>query len=178
MQIFASNKPKSKHSGFTLLELMITLGIVGILVAIGVPAMSDVIQRAQVRSEAQKYVGVLSLARSTAISENQAVTIDFGGPGANGLRNVDVFSDTDGNQAFSGDDEYITQLELEQSSLNVVIQSPPGSAGAAAASVSFDPNGRLIGTAIRIDIENGNQNLGRLIDVNLIGRATVSEKTF
>lgn len=165
-----------KQSGFTLLELLVALGMIGILVAIGVPAMSDWSQRAQVRSEAQRYVGILNLARSTAIETNQVVSIDST-TNADGGLDMDVFSDADGagNQAYNGGggDQYIRRVVGEATSLNIVI------APAGVDVISFDQNGRLMGgQVVQIDIENDNANLGRVIDVNLSGRSTVSEKTF
>ena len=44
--------------------------------------------------------------------------------------------------------------------------------------ISFDGDGRLMSAAIQIDISNDNANLGRLIDINPVGRTFVSEKVF
>ena len=174
MRKVASGQKGRNQKGFTLLELLVTIAIIGIVLAIGTPAVSVWLQRAQIQSETQKYLGTLSLARSTAISNNQAITISFTGPDADRRRFIDVFTDTDDNQTFSGTDVFITQLEVEPTSLDISIESPIGTAVTA---ISFDANGRLIGQPAQIDIENDNQDFGRLIDINPVGRAAVSEKT-
>lgn len=43
---------KNKHQGFTLIELMITVAVIGILVAIGLPAYNDSVRKAN-RSDAE-----------------------------------------------------------------------------------------------------------------------------
>lgn len=165
----------TKNKGFTLLELLVTIGMVGILLMIGVPAMSDWSQRSQVRSETQKYVGILTLARSTALSNNQVVTVAIADADADGSVDIDIFSDDggEGNEAFAGGaDEYVRRFEGEATNLIVTLTPDVDF-------ISFDGNGRLMGgAALQIDVQNDNANLGRIIDINLLGRPTVSEKVF
>lgn len=175
MRKVASGQKGRNQKGFTLLELLVTITIIGIVVAIGTPAVSSWSQRAQVQSETQKYVGVLSLARSTAISNNQVITIAFAAPDADGSIDVDVFSDSSGagNTAFAGgNDVYIRRLEGEASSIAINLMPQVNF-------VSFDANGRLMGgQAIQISITNDNADVGRLININPVGRAAVSEIVF
>ena len=173
MQKSVSHQAGCKQTGFTLLELMVTIGIIGILVGIGVPSISDWIQRSQVRAETQKYVGILSLARSTAITNNQVITVEFAAPDADGSIDIDIFSDDDGagNEAFAAGDVYIRQFEGEATTLVTAVMPDVDF-------ISFDGDGRLMSAAIQIDISNDNANLGRLIDINPVGRTFVSGKVF
>lgn len=156
--------------GFTMLELMVTLVIIAILVALGVPAVSDWTQRAQVRSETQRYVGILSLARSTAITQNQIVSVSIGAIQPDMSPFIEVRTDNDADGVF---EEVVRRYNSEPTTLNLV------TVPANVAVVNFDANGRLLGlNALQLDIENRNQNLGRIVDVNAIGRVTVSEKVF
>lgn len=166
-----------KQSGFTLLELIVTLGMVAILAAIGIPAMSDWTQRAQVRSETQRYLGILNLARSTAIQTNQVVTI---AATANADDSVDINiyggPNSPGNQAFSAaTDTLIRTMPGEATGL--VIDTDPNTPY-----ISFDQNGRLLavglGNTMQLDVMNENENLGRTIVINAVGRATISEMSF
>lgn len=59
--------------GFTLIELMITIAIVGLLVAFGLPAMGTFIANTKVRASAEGLQTGLAHARAAAIKRNQNV---------------------------------------------------------------------------------------------------------
>lgn len=63
-----------KQYGFTLIELLITLAILAILVAVGVPAMQDVIKRNKVQSILQDFSTSIKYARSEAVRQRGKVT--------------------------------------------------------------------------------------------------------
>ena len=62
-------------SGFTLLELMMTITIAAILLAIGVPAFQYVTKSNQATGEINGLLGDMQFARGEAIKEGQTVTI-------------------------------------------------------------------------------------------------------
>jgi type IV fimbrial biogenesis protein FimT len=64
-----------KYSGFTLIELMITLFIVGILLAVGVPSMRTFLQNNQLIATTNELVSSIHIARSEALKLNKKVTI-------------------------------------------------------------------------------------------------------
>ena len=66
---------RTKQGGFTLLELMITLIILGIMLGLGLPAMSKMIQGAGVRQAANELVRDFNIARSQASDLNQGITL-------------------------------------------------------------------------------------------------------
>jgi type IV fimbrial biogenesis protein FimT len=61
--------------GFTLVELMVSLAIVGALLAMGVPSMSAMIQNAKLGSATKSYLIGIQTARAEAIRMN--VPVDF-----------------------------------------------------------------------------------------------------
>lgn len=61
--------------GFTLIELMVTLTIMGILLMIAVPSFSEVALGSKLSAETSKLVAGVHLARSEAIKRNAAVTL-------------------------------------------------------------------------------------------------------
>lgn len=64
-----------QEQGFTLMELVIVLAIVGILVTVGIPNMTATIQNNQLTSEVNRFVAQLQLARSEAIKRGRTVTL-------------------------------------------------------------------------------------------------------
>ena len=64
-----------KNSGFTLVELMITLAIVGILLLVGVPSLKTFMQSNQLIASTNELLSALHVARSEAIKLNTRVSI-------------------------------------------------------------------------------------------------------
>lgn len=61
--------------GFTLIELLVVIAIVGIAAAIGVPAMSTLIERNTVSGQVDTFIGSFNLARSEAIRRTGTVVM-------------------------------------------------------------------------------------------------------
>jgi len=58
-----------KISGFTLVELLITLGVVAIITSIGAPSLRQFIQNAKINTATNELVSALHVARSQAIRQ-------------------------------------------------------------------------------------------------------------
>lgn len=61
--------------GFTLIELMITVAVVGVLLGISVPGFQSWIERGRIRTAAEGVLNGLQLARVEAIKRNEVVTM-------------------------------------------------------------------------------------------------------
>jgi len=59
--------------GFTLIELMITLAVLGMLIMIALPNMGTWLQNTQIRTSAEAMQAGLQLARAEALKRNTAV---------------------------------------------------------------------------------------------------------
>lgn len=64
-----------RQSGFTLVELMITIAVLAIVMAFAVPSFNDMTLGSKLRSQANDLVAGAALARSEAIKRNQPVSL-------------------------------------------------------------------------------------------------------
>jgi type IV fimbrial biogenesis protein FimT len=65
----------TRQRGFSLVELMVTITVMGILVAIALPSFRDVIHRNQVSSVSNELLASLAYARTEAIARGQLVSM-------------------------------------------------------------------------------------------------------
>lgn len=96
------NLQTMKHNvqkGFTLIELMIVVAIIGILAALAIPAYSDYTIRAKV-SEAASLSGAIKAASEIYWSENQELATGAAGTNS-GYTSLGVASNFSGNYAES-----------------------------------------------------------------------------
>jgi len=89
--------------GFTLIELMVTIALAGVLMSVAAPSMTKMMGGNRVQTEASSFVNDLQFARSEAIREGLPVTVCPSNDGASCLgantwqKGWIVFSDPNGN---------------------------------------------------------------------------------
>ena len=84
---------KSLQQGFTLIELMIVVVVVGVLAAIALPAYQSYVERAR-RADAKSSILSVQLAQEKWRANNIAYTsslLDLGYPAANNVPSIDGF---------------------------------------------------------------------------------------
>lgn len=64
----------TRHTGFTLIEMMITVAIIAVLLGIGVPSFQSFIRNAELRTSAESIQAGLNLARTEALRRNVPVS--------------------------------------------------------------------------------------------------------
>lgn len=67
--------PPRTSRGFTLLELMVGITVLGILLGIGVPAFNEIVRNNRVAAQANELITALNLTRSEATKRGLPVTI-------------------------------------------------------------------------------------------------------
>ncbi|MBR9812435.1 prepilin-type N-terminal cleavage/methylation domain-containing protein [bacterium] len=82
-----------KQQGFTLIELMIVVAIIGILAAIAIPAYQDYIARSQV-SEASTLIGGARTAIEESVAQEGAFPADTAALTALGIRTSGQYVDS------------------------------------------------------------------------------------
>jgi type IV fimbrial biogenesis protein FimT len=68
-------RPRSvRNAGFTLIELMTTVSVAGVLLAIAIPAFTNFVASSRLSEQTNELVGALNMGRSEAIKRNRNVT--------------------------------------------------------------------------------------------------------
>ena len=150
----------SRSRGFTIVELLVTVTVLGIVLMLGLPNMSAWLQNTQIRSSAEAMVSGLQLARTEALRRNRQVrfnVVDTLDAGCNliatggswvvsmadpsGKCNVDPSEIDDPFivQKHSGQDS--TQNVAVSASASTVLFNGLGSAGAPVQFALTNPNG-------------------------------------
>jgi type IV fimbrial biogenesis protein FimT len=188
---FRTNKFKT-GSGFTLIELMVTIGVAGVLAGIAIPSFKSTIQNNRLTTSANELVTALNLARSEAVKRGLSVTVRK--VDSNSSTNLsstanwedgwDVFTDADSDGNFESGDVLIRNFTALPNSYtlrgNVVATPPPDGFDGY---ISFNSRGRShnSGYFVLCDDSDGNQtaeaNTSRLIIVNTVGRVQIGTDT-
>jgi type IV fimbrial biogenesis protein FimT len=70
----STTNPRSRAGGFTIIELMFTITLAGVILAIGIPSFQTIIASNRLTSQTNEMVSAIQFARSEAITRNTAVT--------------------------------------------------------------------------------------------------------
>jgi type IV fimbrial biogenesis protein FimT len=155
-----------RASGFTLIEVMITLAVLSLLFMIGLPGMNTWLQNTQIRTSAEALQAGLQLARAEALRRNVPVRFQLvdslaGGCALvpNGTNWVVSLADATGlcNAAESDDPLAPPQILQKWSAAE---GTPNAVVTATASSVVFNGLGRVAagGAAVQIDVTNAAGN--------------------
>jgi type IV fimbrial biogenesis protein FimT len=168
-------KPLPAQTGFSLLELMTALAVVGILLGVAGPGLANFVEASRLSGSSRDLVVDFSLARNEAAMRGQRVTVCTSSDGAtcandsweNGRL---VFVDNNGTigDFDAGDLVLSTTPALDPS----IETTPIGAAGAFF--LSFDPRGRLAAPA-RIQVCSTDQQR-RVVNIHRSGAATLDRE--
>ena len=89
-----------KNKGFTLLELLLTVAMIGVLISFAIPALHSTVQNNRLLSCSNKLVTAVQYAKSEAVTQKQTVLVTSQA-NANGTPNYRVGFDNDSDNAVS-----------------------------------------------------------------------------
>jgi type IV fimbrial biogenesis protein FimT len=170
-----------KKTGFTLVELMVTLVVAAILLTVGVPSFLETIRRNRTTSQANELVTALNLARSEAVKRSMQVTVlRMGIEWEDGW---DVFVDEDGDGSLDPDVDALIQKYAALSE-GYTLRTDD----IMAAWVTFLPSGLSVGgnadhdptdqnEPFRLCTDEQDKANGRTITINSVGRIAVKAGT-
>ncbi|MFV2033437.1 MAG: GspH/FimT family pseudopilin [Gammaproteobacteria bacterium] len=106
-----------KESGFTLLELMVTVAIAGIVMAFAVPSMESFIKNERLTTQINTLVGHLAYARSESVTRRQQVILCASSnmtscQGTNWAAGWILFIDADNNSSFTAGEQILRVKQL------------------------------------------------------------------
>ena len=139
-----ARKRQSSSRGFTLIELMIAIGLSALLLSMAIPALDSFTTSAKQTGAVNDFVSSMHIARSTAITTNFRTTVCASASGAN-CEAVSwdqgwiVFSDRDSDQTVDNDETIVASSGGVD---GMTIQS-----GEFGGFLMYRPNGRVMTTS-------------------------------
>lgn len=152
------------REGFTIIELMTTIVILGILIMVAIPSFNDLVVGTRVKGAASDLYGALTFARSEAIKRNANVTV---GPLTAGGQWVNGWQVTVG----------ATVLATHGALNNLTVECPAGTA--CTQTFTYGRNGRLTAGTLTMNVDVASPPTPRrvpmrCVNVDLSGRVNVT----
>lgn len=135
---------QAKEAGLTLVELLITIAILGILASLAVPSFREFIAGQRIRTATFDIMAMYTLARSEAIKRNV---------------NVNVYQGASGFTVLPTGASIVLKLE-----------KPAGVTLSGGGNVQYNPNGRLNASFTPLQISSTSSSTVRCIRIDLSGR--------
>jgi len=129
-------------SGFTLLEVMVVLALIGIIAATGIPAFSSWLPNYRLRSATQDLLSNLQLAKITAVKRNINCTVTFNFPDGSVTYDYIVYVDSNRNRIYDGVDSILVQRNWAKEYKGSVFFNTAEGSGGTGLSFSQNTNGR------------------------------------
>lgn len=168
-------KDKNRQKGFTLIELMVVVALIGIFFATGVSTFSSTIQRSTIKAVSDDISGMIARARMSALVSGRSTVVcpvanvtaappmlcqnwtTLAAGASNGSIGMVVFNDPDGNNQVDNTGDLVASLPFDDRG---------GKAGITTASddgpVRFTRRGNLASSGTTFRIQSSNPTYARV----------------
>lgn len=116
----------SSHSGFTLVELLVVVAIIGILSSVAIAGLNNLIPRYQVKSAAQDLRTNLQKAKMEAVKSNRETLVTFTESGGGDQGGYEVNIDRNGDGDFDDANETIVDKDFTDKNYKHALLSSAG----------------------------------------------------
>jgi type IV fimbrial biogenesis protein FimT len=174
---------KRRDSGYTMMELLITMVIVAILGSIAVPGFKYVTSSNRISTEVNGLLGDIQFARSQAVKEGLSVTICTSASPYTGCTNTDwelgwiVFLDSNSNKAVEVG-ESIIRTQPAFAGTDTFIATPNNFHALTFNRMGYAPTGMPSAINITLHDLTSNTNWTRCVAINPIGSAVTEKHGF
>ena len=175
-------KTRSKYHGFTLVELMISMGLIAIVLSVAVPSVSNMIKDNRLATQVNAVMGDMHLARGEATKRDGRIIMcrsadpndaspSCGGSTQNWSTGYLVFTGEDGNNTYNaGTDTLLRRGQPAQAGVKLRTSSTWNN------NLEINPTGTLneSGTAIMALCDDRGNSYGRQITIPTVRPARMS----
>lgn len=172
----------SANQGFTLMELMIAIAVLGALLALGWPSFTEALSNNRLAAASNSMIAGVNLARSEAMRSNRAGGVCPSADGATCAADWSagwlVWNDANADGAKAADEPAIRYFQGNPAQVALA------SAGAAVPSIVFDRRGRMTApaanavlTAHTVDCTTGAANKQRRLTITRAGQVRIQKES-
>jgi len=177
-----------RENGFTLIEVLVTIVVVSILLAAGVPSFMDFIKNNRLSAQANSLVAAVQVTRNEAVKRGTGMVICAKDPdnvacsGDNNWTNGwIIFSDLDQDGALDGDGSCATTDDHNKKEcvLRTVTSLQSNTLAGNNSSIRFQPDGAAVNaasTSITLTADDCKRQQVRGITITRQGHATIAKQ--
>ncbi|MEW6991288.1 GspH/FimT family pseudopilin [Colwelliaceae bacterium 6441] len=168
-------KLKHKYQGFTLVELLISVSILAVLMAVALPNLNNFLVKSRVDNEISELHRLILTARNAAINSGRNVTLCPLTPqntcGNNWKNELSVFTNVDNTATFDPNNEELIKTKAKVSDSDTLKLNQN--------TFVYSPTGRLLSgnNSVFTYCPKDHSTLARGLNISLSGRVYASQDT-
>ncbi|MGA7614205.1 MAG: type II secretion system protein [Thermoanaerobaculia bacterium] len=145
-----TSRPKHSSPGYTLIEALVVVAIVGLISLVTVPNFISYLRSAKIKSAVRNFASDMREARQLAVSEHRRVMVSFGTAG-NEIYHYWIYRDMNGTWELTANGEHSLEPETGDAAKTVSFaafpsdgfKNVPGEDGTGRVDLFYLPNGSV-----------------------------------